>query len=269
MSIPDANVHHGKTIFETIQKTNDAGIANSSARLLPKGTVVLSRTASVGYVTIMGSEMATSQDFVTWTCGEALDPRYLMYALMSEGENIRDFGKGTTHTTIYFPEIRAFNIKLAPLEEQCEIVHRIEEAFRKIHHLASEAEKALKLTNNFDQRILANAFAGELVPQDPNDEPAGALLARIQEVRANAPKKSRKTPPKAKPMKVDHEERLLTDSAEWPEAGLPFEDIAKRVPMPYEKLKDAVFTLVEGDTPKLRQEFDMDAKTMVLKRVVK
>ncbi|MEP5732088.1 MAG: restriction endonuclease subunit S [Sulfitobacter sp.] len=139
MSIPDANIHHGKVIYDAIQKTNEAGLANSSARLLPEGTVVLSRTASVGYVTIMGSEMATSQDFATWTCSEALEPKYLMYALLSEGDDIRDFGEGTTHTTIYFPEIRAFNIKLAPLEEQREIVRRIEAAFGMVERLADDA----------------------------------------------------------------------------------------------------------------------------------
>ncbi len=36
---------------------------------------------------------------------------------MSQGEEIRRFGEGSTHTTIYFPEIRAFHIKLAPIEE--------------------------------------------------------------------------------------------------------------------------------------------------------
>jgi len=38
-----------------------------------------------------------------------------MFALMAEGENIRNFGEGSTHTTIYFPEIRALHICLAPL----------------------------------------------------------------------------------------------------------------------------------------------------------
>lgn len=191
MSIPDANLHHGRVIFDTIQKTNEQGLANSSARLLPAGTVVLSRTASVGYICIMGREMATSQDFATWTCTDALLPEYLMYALLSEGEDIKKFGKGSTHTTIYFPEIRAFHIKLAPLDEQREIVRRIETAFAKIDRLATEAAKALKLLGLLDQRILAKAFVGELVPQDPTDEPAEVLLARIREARAATPKARR------------------------------------------------------------------------------
>ena len=48
----------------------------------PRGTVCLSRTASVGFVAIMAKPMATSQDFANWVCGEDVDPDYLMYALI-------------------------------------------------------------------------------------------------------------------------------------------------------------------------------------------
>ena len=153
------------------------------------------------------------------------------------------------------------------IEEQREIVRWIETAFAKIDRLASEATKALKLADRLDQRILAKAFAGELVPQDSNDEPASALLERIREARANASKKPRKKTTKAKSMKVAPQERVLTDSAEWPEQGLPFEDIAKRLTLPHDDLKDAVFALLEGDAPRLRQQFEADAKVMKLLRV--
>ncbi|CCF21876.1 putative Type-1 restriction enzyme EcoBI specificity protein [Pseudorhizobium banfieldiae] len=191
IGIKDAGANHGRIIEETIQTTNEEGLANSAARLLPAGTVCLSRTASVGYVTIMGKPMATSQDFVTWTCTEALVPKFLMYALMAEGDDIREFGKGTTHTTIYFPEVRAMQICLAPLEEQHEIVRRIESAFAKIDRLAKEAKRALELVGRLDEAILAKAFRGELVPQDENDEPAEHLLARIRAEREAAPKGKR------------------------------------------------------------------------------
>lgn len=163
IGIKDAGAHHGRTIFDTIQKTNPLGLANSSARLLPANTVCLSRTASVGYVIIMGKPMATSQDFVTWSCSEALDPHYLMYALMAEGEEIRRFGKGSTHTTIYFPEVRALHICLAPLAEQREIVRRIESAFKKIDRLAAERNHAAALLDRLDQATLTKAFRGDLL----------------------------------------------------------------------------------------------------------
>jgi type I restriction enzyme S subunit len=180
IGIRDAADHHGQIINETRQTISEDGLANSSARLLPEGTVCLSRTASVGYVTIMGRAMATSQDFATWSCTPAFRPKFLMYAIMAEGERIREFGEGSTHTTIYFPEIRALHICLAPLLEQDEIIRRVETAFTWIDRLASDATSARKLIGHLDQAVLAKAFHGELVPQDPNDEPASVVLERIR-----------------------------------------------------------------------------------------
>lgn len=81
---------------------------------------------------------------------------------------------------------------VAPAAEiQEEIVRRIESAFQKIDRLAVEAKRALELVGKLDEAILAKAFKGQLVPQDPNDEPASALLERIKAERAAAPKAKR------------------------------------------------------------------------------
>lgn len=195
IGIRDAGAHHGRAIHQTMQTISDEGLANSSARLLPAGTVCLSRTASVGYVTVMGRTMATSQDFATWTCTEALLPEYLMYALMAEGDDIRRFGMGSTHTTIYFPELRALHVALPPIEEQREIVRRVRSALARADRLEAEAKRALALIDRLETAILAKAFRGELVPQDPNDEPASVLLERIRARRAAEPKlRPRKAP---------------------------------------------------------------------------
>jgi type I restriction enzyme, S subunit len=184
IGIRDAADHHGGIINDTVQHPTQLGIDNSSARVLPADTICLSRTASVGYIVRMGRPMATSQDFVTWTCSGALDPDYLLYALLAEGEEIRRFGKGSTHTTIYFPEVRALHICLAPFDEQRTIVRRVKAALSWAENIRLETERAAALIPNLDQANLAKAFRGELVPQDPNDEPASVLLERIRAERA-------------------------------------------------------------------------------------
>ena len=119
IGIRDATSNNGRVIGDTAQHTNAGGIANSSARILPRHTVCLSRTASVGYVVVMGRPMATSQDFVNWVCDpERLDWRYLRWVLMAERESFLRFASGTTHQTIYFPEVKALHILAPPIDEQ-------------------------------------------------------------------------------------------------------------------------------------------------------
>jgi type I restriction enzyme, S subunit len=82
----------------TMQKVTALGIDNSSSVLLPAGTVCFSRTASVGFVTVMGGEMATSQDFVNWICGPRLNPTYLMWALIDSRPRLRALSSGSQPT---------------------------------------------------------------------------------------------------------------------------------------------------------------------------
>ena len=119
IGIRDATGNHGRTLPDTMQHVTQAGIDNSSARVLPTNTVCLSRTASVGYVVVMGREMATSQDFVNWVCDERkLDYRYLKYVLLAEQRSFSRFSHGTTHQTIYFPEVKAFHICAPEIDGQ-------------------------------------------------------------------------------------------------------------------------------------------------------
>lgn len=202
VGIADARDWHGKTIPETHQKTNKLGIQNSAARLLPKDTICLSRTASVGYVVRMGKPMATSQDFANWTCTDAINPDWLKYLFMAETEAIYRFGKGSTHTTVYFPELMAFHVALPPIEEQKEIVRRVEALFALADKVEARYTSARAQVDKLTPALLAKAFRGELVEQDPSDEPAEQLLARLRATkdtttRAKRGRKSRENREKA------------------------------------------------------------------------
>ena len=82
MSLADVwQIREGRVdvIRETAEKVSPLGIANSAARVLPAGTVIVSRTASVGFSALIAEPMATTQDFVNWICGPRLRPKYLLY----------------------------------------------------------------------------------------------------------------------------------------------------------------------------------------------
>src|SRR5664280_30646 len=112
-----------ETLTNTREKISLLGLANSSAELRPIGTVVLSRTASPGYSAVMGVPMATSQDYVTWTCGPRLDPWYLLWCLRAMRQDLLGrLAMGSTHKTIYVPDIQTLKIPVPTLLEQRAIV---------------------------------------------------------------------------------------------------------------------------------------------------
>ena len=191
IGIKDARINHEKTIYSTLQKTNQLGLDNSAARLLPEGTVCISRTASVGYVVKMGIPMATSQDFVNWVPTDCVDSDWLKWLFVAEKESLFRFGKGTTHTTVYFPEWLSLHVALPHVEEQRLIAARVQSLLDLADRLGDRVVAAQKRIDSLTQSLLAKAFRGELVPQDPNDEPASALLERIRAQRATAPKPKR------------------------------------------------------------------------------
>jgi type I restriction enzyme S subunit len=106
--------------------------------------------------------MATSQDFVNWVCSRAVDPRFLMYALLAEGEHLLHFGKGTTHTTIYFPEVLAFHLTLAPLAEQRRIVAKVDELLAEVNRAKARLTKVQLMLKRFRQSVFSAACSGEL-----------------------------------------------------------------------------------------------------------
>lgn len=161
LALPDIRKLDGKFAYETGEYTNDAGLANSSARLLPPSTVCLSRTASIGFVTILGKPMATSQDFANWICGPELDPEFLMYAFMASREHLLELGSGAVHKTIYMPTLESFHICAPTIEEQCRIARALRERLAAAEALAAGLKSRLADIDVLPQRLLAEAF-GEL-----------------------------------------------------------------------------------------------------------
>ena len=150
-------------ITETREKISETGMANSSAELHPSGTVVLSRTASAGFSAIMGQDMATSQDFVTWTCGPLLDPRYLLLCLRAMRPDLLGrLAQGSTHKTIYMPDIETIRIPLPALREQKAIVEAVWRSLHKIDKMTSLLGRQIQLLLEHRQALITAAVTGEI-----------------------------------------------------------------------------------------------------------
>lgn len=174
IGIADARENHGAVIHDTLQHTNDEGLANSAARILPEGTVCVSRTASVGYVVVLGRPMATSQDFVNWVCTEALDPNWVRVVFLGDRDALIRFGKGSVHKTIYFPELLSLHIGVPPLAEQHRIVAEVDRRLSVLDTLNATLDANLARCQRLRQSILKRAFEGKLVPADPPHHPTAS-----------------------------------------------------------------------------------------------
>ncbi|MFZ4730506.1 MAG: restriction endonuclease subunit S [Pseudanabaena sp.] len=84
--------------------------------------------------------------------------------------------------------LKDYLVEIPSLEEQKEIVRRVEKIFEKIDLMEEEYQKAAKLCDRLEQATLAKAFRGELVPQDPDDEPASVLLEQVKREKHVQPK---------------------------------------------------------------------------------
>jgi type I restriction enzyme S subunit len=163
LSLQDIRALDGKIAIDTKYKTNELGIENSSARLLPEGTVCFCRDISVGFVTIMGKPMSTTQHFANWICTEELDNKFLMYSFMASRDSLIRQGQGTTVKTIYMPELKEMRIHLPPKEEQRKIVEVIESRLSVADKMEESIDKSLQQAEVLRQSILKKAFEGKLI----------------------------------------------------------------------------------------------------------
>ncbi len=111
-------------IANTAVFTTADGIAHSSAHVLPEGTVVFSRDATIGLCAITRAGMAVSQHFIGWVCGLRLRPEYLLFVLRSMTRELERLTMGATVLTIGMPDVRSLAVPIPPLAEQDHIVPR-------------------------------------------------------------------------------------------------------------------------------------------------
>jgi type I restriction enzyme S subunit len=150
-------------LHETRERISSLGVANSSAEIHPAGTVVLCRTASAGYSAIMGSDMATSQDFATWTCGPQLRPRFLLLCLRAMRQDLLGrLAMGSTHKTIYMPDIESLRIPLPSIAAQDRIIEAVSVALAHSDAITDVVRRQIELLAERRQALITAAVTGEL-----------------------------------------------------------------------------------------------------------
>jgi type I restriction enzyme S subunit len=198
-------------IHRTREKITEEGFNNESVRLLPKGTVLMAMIGegkTRGQSAILDIDACINQNIAGVVPVEGiLDSKYLWFWFRREYENTRTKGNGSGPKALNCERVRELEVNLPPLAEQAEIVRRVEALFTLADRIEVRANAARTHAQRLSPLVLAKAFRGELVPQDPQDEPANELLNRIVAAQSITPKKhvvkaaTRRTP-KVKPQDV-------------------------------------------------------------------
>ncbi len=192
-------------VTEASEFVTEYAISECRLRKYPVGTLLVAMYGegkTRGQVTELAIEATINQACAAIIVNESLACKeYVKLSLQANYLEMRKLAEGGNQPNLNLSKIKNFLIFLPPLEEQKEIVRRIEERFARIDKLEQEYQKAVKLCDRLEQATLAKAFRGELVPQDPNDEPASVLLERIRAERQKDSKrkavKSKSRPPKS------------------------------------------------------------------------
>ncbi|WP_256669160.1 restriction endonuclease subunit S [Pseudomonas sp. MN1F] len=166
------------------------------SRLEP-GDLAIVRSGAPGVTCVIPESLpvANCSDLVIARPSEKLNPWFGCIYMNSEvaQRNVAENQVGVAQQHFNVGSMKKMPINLPPLAEQIEIVHRVEQLFAFADQLEARVKAAQVRVDRLTQSILAKAFRGELVPQDPNDEPASLLLERIKAQRTAAPKAKRRS----------------------------------------------------------------------------
>jgi len=188
------NIRGDRVILDQIQRTTPEIHRQYLAAQLALGDLVVSIRGTYGRVAPVPPELVggnVTQDSARVAPLSHVDRDWLAWMLRSPQiqAHWEAVAKGVAVQGVNISDLRPTGLPVCSLLEQREIVRRIDAALARIDALRQVVDAQLASVDALDRSSLTRAFRGELVPQDPNDEPAAVLLDRIRAERAAAPVK--------------------------------------------------------------------------------
>lgn len=158
-------------VSETQRQLTDAGLRDSSARLIPPYSVIMSTRAPIGHLVINTEPMAFNQGCKGFVPGKSLDHKYLYYHLLANVPVLDSLGTGATFKELPAGRLRDFGIPLPTLVEQKRIVGILDDAFAAIDKAKANTERNIENTRALAGRAVERAFSA-----------AGGASTRLSEI---------------------------------------------------------------------------------------
>jgi len=145
-------------VRKTSRTLSEAGIKNSSAKLVPENSVILSTRAPIGHLAINEVPMSFNQGCRGLVPSEQLDARFLFYYLKANVRLLNELGTGATFRELAKSALENINIPLPPLSEQQRIVAILDEAFAGIDAAIENTKRNLANARELFKSYLNNVF---------------------------------------------------------------------------------------------------------------
>ncbi|MCU7964237.1 restriction endonuclease subunit S [Shewanella sp. SW32] len=154
---------------------------------LKGGEVLLAIRGTVGHAAVVSDDLVAlkaniSREVAMIPVRELINPNYIALLLQSPGgySALTEKVRGVAQKGINLADVKRFVTPLPCFDEQSEIVNRVQALFAKADKVEKQYLESKARMDRLTQSIIAKAFRGELVPQDPNDESADKLLKKIK-----------------------------------------------------------------------------------------
>lgn len=182
--VQTGDIRHADTFLSEVEASySEAGLAQS--RLWPAGTMCITIAANIGKTAILSMNACFPDSVVgLLPVSNEVTIRYVEYFMRSIQQKLEDEAPATAQKNINLEILEKVVIAIPPAQEQLQLVNSLEQAFLSARDNEVAIERSLKQAAAQRQNILRAAFSGQLVPQDPNDEPASVLLERIRAERS-------------------------------------------------------------------------------------
>lgn len=188
ISPSDLTGYSKKTIRKGKKSITNEGLKNSSAKVMPSGSIHFSSRAPIGYVVISAESLATNQGFKSLVPAPGIFNEYVYYYLKASKQIAEKRASGTTFLELSGNAFGRLPLPIPPLNEQKRIVAKIEELFSELDNGIAALKTAREQLKVYRQAILKHAFEGKLTAKwreanaDKLETPE-QLLSRIQKER--------------------------------------------------------------------------------------
>ena len=150
-------------IYDTEEKITEEAIKNSSAKIFPKGTLLIALYgATIGKLAFLGVDAATNQAVCGIYQNDSIDSKYIYNFLFHKKQDLVKQGIGGAQPNISQTILKKLAIPLPPLETQQAIVSKIEELFSELDKGIEDLKTAQQQLKTYRQSVLKWAFEGKL-----------------------------------------------------------------------------------------------------------